>query len=911
VKTDPAHNFWKKEPGPLDLFFNPKTIAVIGATEKAGSVGRTIFSNLAQNSFKGRVFPVNPGRSSVLGVSCCPNIAAIGEKIDLAVIVTPAVTVPDIVSECAAAGVKAAIVISAGFKELGAPGIALEKKILERAQNNLRIIGPNCLGLMNPRAKLNATFANKMALPGHVGFISQSGALCTAVLDWSFREHVGFSAFVSVGSMLDVGWGDLIDHLGDDPDTTSILIYMESIGDARAFLSAAREVALTKPIIVLKAGRTQAAAKAAVSHTGSIAGSDEVLEAAFRRAGVLRVNEIGELFDMAEILAKQPKPKGPRLSIVTNAGGPGVLATDALITAGGALSELSKQTIQNLNSFLPEHWSHANPVDILGDADPQRYAKTLEIVAKDPQADGFLVILTPQAMTDPLKTAEELKSYAAIPDKPVLASWMGGPDVGKAREVLTKAGIPVFAYPDEAARLFEYMWQYSFNLKSIYQTPELPLRFSRKGKSALEEAEKIIARARESQRAFLTEEESKKLLSAYGIPVVETCVAVKESEAVKAAARLGYPVALKLHSEIITHKTDVGGVCLNLKNSSEVKNAFRRIEQSVRKHSKDPKAFLGVTVQPMVKLEGACELIIGSSCDAQFGPVIVFGAGGQLVEIFKDHALALPPLTTTLARRLMERTRIFEALQGVRGQKSVDLSMLDEILVRFSQLVAEQPLIREIDINPFLASSRGLVALDARVVLHPLSVSVSQAPRLAIRPYPADYVSVWTLKDGGKVRIRPIRPEDEPLMVGFHKTLSEQSIRRRYFRSIGLDERIAHERLARVCFNDYDREIALVVDRQNPKDKQYEILAVARLRRLHGSADAEFSTVIADAFQNQGLGARLLTLMLEIGKKEKLNRMIARMLKDNWQMRKICEGLGFVFAAEEGDVVRAEFVVRS
>src|SRR5262245_31259798 len=437
TQTDLAHDVFRQERQPLDAIFAPQTVAVIGATENAGSVGRTVFWNLVSNPFGGTVFPVNPKRPAVLGVKAYPSIADVPAKVDLAVICTPAGSVPGLVGECAAAGVKGMIIISAGFKELGPPGVELERKILEKArQSKIRIIGPNCLGVMNPITGLNATFAGGMARPGKVAFISQSGALCTAVLDWSFKEQVGFSAFVSIGSMLDIGWGDLIDYLGNDPRTSSILIYMESIGDARSFLSAAREVALTKPIIVIKPGRTEAAAKAAASHTGSLTGGDEVIEAAFRRSGVLRVNNISDLFYMAEVLAKQPRPQGPRLTILTNAGGPGVLATDSLITGGGELTPLSKETHEALNGFLPPHWSRNNPVDILGDAKADRYAKALEICASDTNADGLLVVLTPQDMTEPTQTAEALKQYAKIEGKPVLASWMGGP-IGHAG-----AGIP-------------------------------------------------------------------------------------------------------------------------------------------------------------------------------------------------------------------------------------------------------------------------------------------------------------------------------------------------------------------------------------------------------------------------------------------------------------------------------------
>ena len=729
AQLESAHDILRHSRRPLDPIFSPKSVAVIGATETPGSVGRTILENLIKGGFPGKIYPVNPKRDTVLGVKAYPSITALPEKADLAVIITPPPTVPGIVKDCGKAGVRGVVIISAGFKEIGPVGVELERQVLgEATKAGIRIVGPNCLGVMVPGAKLNATFAADMAKPGSVGFISQSGALCTAILDWSLKENVGFSAFISLGSMLDVGWGDLINHLGDDPNTKSIVIYMESIGDARAFLSAAREVALTKPIIVIKPGRTEAAAKAAASHTGSLTGSDEVLQAAFQRVGVLRVEAISELFDMAEVLGKQPRPKGPRLTIVTNAGGPSVIATDMLIGSGAQLADLAPETMAAFNAILPPTWSHNNPVDIIGDAKPELYAKSLEIAAKDPNTDGILVILTPQAMTDPTATAECLKPYAQIPNKPVIASWMGADIVAKGEDILNAANIPTFKYPDRAAKSFYYMWRYSENLRQLYETPANAPENER-GEIDRDKATAIITEVRKSGRTILTEYESKRLLAAYGIPTVETHIATTESDAVKQAARLGFPVVLKLHSETITHKTDVGGIQLNLRTASAVRQAWKAIESSVTKKV-GKEHFLGVTVQPMIKLEGY-EIIVGSSIDPQFGPVLLFGAGGVLVEVFKDRALGLPPLDPYLARRLMEQTKIFKVLKGVRGRSSVDMAALDQILVRFSRLVAEQRWIKEIDINPLLASPERILALDARIVLHGPEVKAEDIPALA------------------------------------------------------------------------------------------------------------------------------------------------------------------------------------
>jgi len=901
--TDPAHDVLKYKQQPLDAIFKPETVAVIGATEKSGSVGRTVMWNLVSNPFGGTVFPVNPNKASVLGIKAYPSIAEVPARVDLAVIVAPARSGPGIIAECADAGVGGVIVISAGFKEIGEEGRELEERVLEEARRGrMRVVGPNTLGVMSPTTGLNATFAGAMARSGNVAFLSQSGALCTAILDQSFEQNVGFSAFVSVGSMLDVDWGDLIYYLGDDPKTKSIIVYMESIGDAGSFLSAAREVALTKPIIVIKAGRTEAAAHAAASHTGSLTGSDEVLNAAFRRSGIIRVESISDLFYMAETLGKQPRPRGPRLTVVTNAGGPGVLATDALVTGGGELAGLSPETMEKLNGFLPAPWSHANPVDVLGDATPERYAKTLEVLRDDPGSDGLLVVLTPQDMTDPTATAEALAPYAKSGRKPVLASWMGGKSVAEGEEILNKAGIPTFDHPDTAARVFDYMWRYTYNLRGLYETPALATG----GDPDRDAAEELIETARDEGRTLLTESESKQLLAAYGVPTVETRTARDPEEAVRYADGIGYPVVLKLYSETVTHKTDVGGVELNLPDADAVREAYRRIEESVNEKA-GVGNFGGVTVQPMVSTEGY-ELIVGSSVDPQFGPVLLFGSGGQLVEVYKDRALALPPLNTTHARRMIEQTRVYEALKGVRGRAPVDIEALERLLVNFSQLVVEQPFVKELDINPLLASGDGLIALDARVVLHDPEVEEEELPRPAIRPYPVQYVSEAEMNDGTPVVVRPIRPEDEPLMVRFHESLSERSVYYRYFHAIKLDRRTAHERLTRICFIDYDREMALVAEAQNPETGEPEILGVGRLSRNHSVPDeAEFSMLINDRYQRRGLGTALLDRLLEVGRAEGLRRITATILSENRGMQNLSKKLGFHLRRDhEEGVVKAD-----
>lgn len=887
----------------LEKMFSPRSVAVIGATDRPGTVAQTLVSNLIQGKFPGSILPVNPKRTELMGLRCYPNIASAPGEVDLAMIVTPAATVPGIVDECLKAGAGAAVVISAGFKERGPEGAELERQIKEHLRGGkMRLIGPNCLGIMNPLGALNATFAHDMALPGKVAFLSQSGALETAILDWSLEEQVGFSAIVSTGSMLDVGWGDLIDYFGADSATQAILLYVESVGDARSFLSAAREVSLQKPIIVIKAGRSAAASRAATSHTGALTGSDEVFDAALRRCGVLRVRNISDLFYMAETLARQPRPRGPRLMILTNAGGPGVLATDALIGNGGELASLSDDSVKALSEFLSPHWSHGNPIDVLGDAGPEEYGRALEIAIRDPQNDGLLAILAPQGMSDPAKVAEKMCPFAHGTGRPVLASWMGGKLMAEGVSTLNDAGIPTFSYADTAARAFCYMWRYSYNLRALYETPSLAEVES--GEACAPEVAAILHGIRSRGRTVLTEVESKDVLKQYGIPVVETRVARSPDEAAKIAVELGFPVVLKLYSKIITHKTDVGGVKLNLGDEAALRRAFSEIESSVREKAGADK-FQGVSVQRMIRLEGY-ELIVGSSIDPQFGPVILFGSGGQLVEVYGDRALALPPLNTTLAQRLIEQTKIYRALLGVRGRPAVDIEKLRLILVRFGKLLVEQPWIKEIDINPLLAGAGEIVALDARVVVHGPEMVADRLPRPAIRPYPNQYLRVWKMKSGREVTIRPIRPEDEPLMVKFHGTVSDRSVYLRYFHMERLSSRVTHERLLRKCFIDYDRELALVADFENAETHEHEILGVGRLTKLPGEEDAEIGVLISDAYQGQGLGTELVRGLVAAARDEKLHRIIAHVLPENAGMRALANHFGFqILSAADPSTVLA------
>lgn len=797
----------------LKAMLNPKVVALIGGTEAPESVGYSVLKNL--HSFRGRVHLINGNKSSALGVESFPSILEVPKGVDLALIATPPSTVPQIVKECADAEVKGAVILSAGFTECGAEVRNPEEALLA-ARGKMRLIGPSCFGVMVPELGLNATASKNLALPGNVAFVSQNDALCVSVLDWSLREKVGFSTFVSTGSMIDVDWGDLIYYLADDLGTRSILLYMESIGNARSFLSAAREVALRKPIIVMKVGRTEAGAKALAFPTGTVAGDDDVLEAAFRRVGILRCDTIEELFEMAEVLGKQPRPKGCRLAVVTNARGPAVVATDMLVKEGGELALLSDQSYQKLNEILPETWSRNNPVAMLGDASADRFAKAVEIVSADPNNDGILVIVTPQAMTDPTAIAKGLEPLKKLPDKPILASWMGASAIAEGEAILNAAGIPTFQYPDTAVRAFCSMSRYNDNLCALYETPTMSVE----GGSDEARAKRIIDAAQKQNRTLLSESESKQVLQAYGIPTA------------------------------------------------------------------------GIDFEPM-RHQDNYELLVASRIDPQFGPVLRFGSGGRLGKVMKDYALGLPPLNATLARRIVEQTRVYTALKSAEGRPPGELASLEAILVRFSLLVAQQRRIKEMNVDPLLVTPSQILALDARVVLHDSGMQEQDLPRLAIRPYPEQYITSWRLRNGTNILIRPIRPEDEPVMVKFHSTLSEQSVHFRYFSLLTVEERTAHGRLAQICFNDYEREIAIVAIRPSLESNEGEIIAVARLIKVHGANQAEFALVVCDECQGEGLGTHLLKLLLEIGRQEGIDIIFAHILPENYGMQRICKNLDF------------------
>ena len=878
--------------GSIERMFDPETVAVIGATEREGSVGRAIMENLLEGKDQREIFPVNPNRKTVLGLKSYPSIKDVPKHVDLAIIAVPAKIVPKVVEECGEAGVDGVIIISAGFREVGEEGRKLEKKIDDiRKKYNLRVLGPNCFGFIRPHLKLNATFLRKMPEPGQIAFISQSGALGSAILDWAVASHIGFSMFISLGSMLDIDFGDLIDYLGEDPNTKSILIYMEGIEDinrARKFMSAARGFARTKPIIILKPGKHEAGARAARSHTGSMVGSFEVYDAAFKRVGAIRVDEIGDLFNCAGVLDSRYLPAGPRLAIVTNAGGPGVIAADAVVDYGGELAKLSEETIESLNSVLPPHWSKGNPIDVIGDADVKRYIEALKACLSDPNVDGVIVIYTPQGAAEPKEFAEAVVDLALEKVKPVLGVVMGGGEkIEEARKIFYRNSIPCYETPEEAVKTYMFMYKYKRNLELLYETPhEIAVELA-PPKAHLKV---LIRRALREKREVLTEDEAERFLRVYGIPVPEGGLARSVGEALMIASKIGYPVVLKIISPDIIHKTDVNGVVLGVKGESELREAFNKLLNEVKQKKPDAR-IEGVYVQKMVA-KSDYELILGSKKDPIFGSVILFGAGGVGVELFKDYAIGLPPLNQVLARRIMEETKIYRILKsGYRNKPPVNLAKLEEILVRFSNMIVDFPEIREVDINPLIASDDSFYAVDVRIILDPEAAEKKIPPysNLVIMPYPTKYITPYRLKDGTEVLLRPIRPEDEPLEAELIRGLSEETKRFRFFQVI---KEITHEMLVRFCNIDYDREMAIIAEYTDPKGKKRNV-GVGRLIMDPSRKRGEFAVVVADDFQGKGLGTKLIDMLIEIANEKGLETIYGVVMPENTRMIELCKKLGF------------------
>ncbi|MEW5869929.1 MAG: GNAT family N-acetyltransferase [Chloroflexota bacterium] len=891
----------------LHTLFNPKSVAVIGASDTPGSVGYALFKNLTTSGFSGKVYPVNPNREHVQGMQSYPCIAAVPQQIDLAMIATRASTVPDMVQECADSHALSAVVISAGFSEAGEEGIQLIEQIKHTVEGSgMALLGPNCLGFLRPKLNLNASFSRKMPHKGGIAFISQSGALCSAVLDWSVKEHVGFSYFVSVGEMADIGFHDLIDYFGSDVDTKAILIYMETLKQARSFMSAARSFARTKPIIVLKVGRSQEGAKAALYHTGSITGNNQVFDAIFKRAGVLRVGSIAELFDCGKNLAMQRRPAGNRLAIVTNAGGPGVIATDALIDQGGTLANLSPETLNTLNERMPRFWSHANPVDMLADADPQRYSTAVKACLRDPDVDGVLALLTPQAMTHAAGVARELVKIAKDSYKTLLASFMGEDDVADGRRILVEGKIPAYEKPEDAVRSFLNMVEYQRNLRLLAETPAtIPHAFTpNTGRN-----KKIIGDIAASGRIILTAPEVKEILSNYDIPVPKGGLVQNPRQARALADKIGFPVIMKIVSPDIIYERDVRGVISDIQTEEEIDPAYDRIMDAVRRSAPDAR-ILGVYVEEM--LEKRYELLIGSKKDPIFGPVIYFGMGGVAVDVFKDTNIGIPPLNMSLAQQLIDGTRISTLLKGYRDAKAVDVAAIQFLLYKFAYLVMDFPQISEIDINPFAVDEHGGIVLDAKIILDEQFIRdekeagkiVKPFSHMVICPYPKEYKRAVLIRGGRSVYLRPIRPEDEPMHEEMFSTFSPETRRFRFFGPV----KESHEMLAHYTQIDYDREIAIIAELTEGGRKR--MAGVVRLIADPYNETAEYAIVIGDPWQKQGLGTVMTRYILEIARARGIKQIYAYLLEDNAEMLKLFLKFNFTQRQEE-DMIRVDLLLDS
>jgi len=882
----------------LNSIFRPKRIALIGVSNDANSVGGITLRNLIGGGYNGVVYPINPNREAVLGIPCFPDVKSLPKTPDLAAIMTAAQSVPKLIQDCGEAGINGVIIMSAGFKEIGEEGKILEEQVKAKVAEfpDMRVIGPNCLGVILPGQNMNVSFASSMPKKGHVAFISQSGALCASVLDWAQESNVGFSYFVSIGNSMDVNFGDLIDYFGQDPNTKSIVLYVESIVNARAFMSAARAFARKKPIIVYKSGRFPESAKVAASHTGALASEDAIYDAVFRRAGLTRVYNIGNIFDFTDLVGRRRAPKGSGLAIVTNAGGPGVMATDRLISQGGRLVELTEDTINKLNEYLPPFWSHGNPVDVLGDATPERFSGATEIVLQDENVNAVLVILTPQAMTKPTETAQAISKLAESSAKPIMAAWLGGVSMRKGISVFNNAGIAVYETPEQAIGAFTTLSDYSKNLNMLYETPrEIPVSFSY-DRSELRNKylNEIFPKGK-----VLTEDDSKMLINDYGIETTHPVIATNEDEAVKIAKEKGYPVVMKIHSADITHKTDVGGVALNLENEDMVRATYKGMIEHIKKQLPEIK-IEGVTIQKMVDLKDAVELILGIKKDSVFGTLMLVGMGGTNAELFEDRRLEFPPLNEQLAHQMLKSLKIYPLLMGYRASKPKNIDKLIEVLIRVSYLAADYPEILELDINPLIVGPEDVMALDARIVVDEdmLGKETRDYEHLILRPYPERLIKPEKLRDGTSIILRPIKPEDEPLWLDLLASCSKESIYSRFRYDFYFD---SHEVATQYCFIDYDREMAIVAEIEMEGKKK--LIGVGRLIGDPDVEVAEYAVLITDAWQHRDLGQILTNYCLEIAQIGGIKRVAAETTKDNKAMIAVFRKLGFTVTFNDDTTV--------
>jgi acetyltransferase len=877
----------------LSSLFSPRSVAVIGASNRPDSVGGVIFKNMLQSGYQGKLFAVNPNHAEIQGQRGYASIEQIGEPVDLAIIATKAAMVPDIIEACGKHGVRAAVILSAGFSEAGPQGVALERTVLENARRHgVRLIGPNCLGIMRPAIGLNATFSNGGAKAGKLALISQSGALCTAILDWAHPNDVGFSSVISMGGSADVDFGEILDYLVSDAQTESILLYIEGIRNARSFMSALRAAARIKPVILVKVGRHEAGSKAAFTHTGALVGSDDVFDAALRRAGVVRVSTIVQLFAAAQALSTRFRPTGNHLAIVTNGGGPGVMAIDRAADLGVAIARLSDDTVKQLNAVLPDTWSHANPVDIIGDATAERYRHAVTACMQDAGVDGVLVILTPQAMTRPLEAAEAVIDVAGKFDKPLLACWMGEVQVAESRLAFAQAKIPSFRTPEPAVEVFSSISAYYQNQKLLIQTPG-PL--AHHDEPDVEGARLLIEGALAEHRKVLNEMESKAILAAFHIPIANTLVARSPNEALLLAEELGLPVAMKINSPDITHKSDAGGIRLNLGNAQAVRAAYHEVIQAVQANR--PNARIdGVVIEPMIIKPNSRELMVGVTTDPVFGPVITFGAGGTMVEVLGDRAVALPPLNTFLVNDMIQGTHIAKLLSAFRHMPPVDMAALESVLLRVSEMVCELPWIREMDINPLLLDENGAIAVDARFAVDFPPPSASRYAHMAIHPYPSHLVTRWQLPDGVDLTIRPIRPEDAEIEQIFVRSLSEEA---KYFRFMDSLQELSQAMLVRFTQIDYDREMALIAVLEH--DPQETELGVCRYIINPDGESCEFALVVSDEWQHKGIGHKLMGCLFDVARAKGLKIMEGEVLAANHSMLSLVTSLGFTVSTSAED----------
>ena len=870
----------------LTSLFEPKSVAVIGASDRENSVGNILFKNILDSGYKGRLYPINPKHETVQGVEAYKSIEEIGARVELAVIATRPQTVPAIVEQCGRSGVKNVIVVTSGFAEAGHSGAALERKMLEIACSyNVRVLGPNCLGNIRPELGLNATFARVNANVGHLALVSQSGAMCSSVLDWAKSNRVGFSSVISLGSTADVDFGEILDYLIYDSRTHYILLYVEGIRNARRFMSSLRSAARIKPIILLKAGRHAAGSAAVQTHSGMIAGSDIVFDAAIRRAGVVRVKNVGQLFYASKALASKFRPQGKRLAIITNGGGPGAMAADRAGDLDIPLANLSMATTQSLNTALPPTWSHSNPIDIGGDATPERYRDAILAVAQDEDVDGMLVMLSPQAMTQPMAVAQAVIDVSDQTSKPILTCWMGEEQVLEARLAMENASIPAFRMPETAVELYYHISTYYRNQKLLLQTPEPSSTTTR---PETEGAKMLIEAVLQERRKVLSEMESKAILRAFRVPVAQTMVARTPTEALLLAEQLGFPIAMKVDSPDLIHKSDAGGVRLNITNAPAVRNAYHDIIETVQKKHPDAR-INGVSIEPYLARPHGRELMVGVVRDPIFGPIITFGAGGTEVEIFSDRAVALPPLNGYLAQDLIKSTRASKLLGEFRNMPPVNLDALEEVLLNISEMVCELPWLQELDLNPLIVDENGAIAADARIVIDFTPPTGDRYSHMAIHPYPVHLIQDWQLPDGRTVTVRPIRPEDAEMEQDFVKRMSDES---KYYRFMDTLRELTQAMLVRFTQIDYDREMALVATVPGDDGKELQI-GVARYVTNPDGESVEFALAIADDWQKHGIGRKLMTALIECARTKGYRAVVGDVLALNSKMFRLMGSLGF------------------